>query len=82
MKSNLIALNTRNQLYTCHVRFVGFLALQNVLRVANDGFCSLIHVTSYISIYINIYRYIYILLHQSSVLYAFQAKSNIINELH
>lgn len=35
-------------------------------------------------IYIYIYKYIYIdiLLHQSSVLYAFQAKSNIINELH
>lgn len=64
MKSNLIILITRNQLDTCHIRFILFVALQNVLRVANDGFSSLIHCNVsnvlYIHIYLYFYRYIHI----------------------
>ena len=82
MKSNRIILITRNQLDTCHIRFVVFLALQSVLRVAKDGFSSLIHCNMSYELYIYIYLYIQSL-HHSSVLYEFQAKSNIIvNELH
>lgn len=55
MKSNLIILITRNQLDTCHIRFVVCLALQNVLRVANDGFSYLIHCNMSNVLHIEIY---------------------------
>lgn len=89
MKSNMIILITRNQLDTCHVRFVIFLALQNVLRVANDGFSSPIH-GKYI--YRHRYRFrsisIYSCYHCTFLLFCMsfkqkKKKSNIIvSELH